>query len=1356
MVRTNFIYSRVCSLFLISLIFLSVFGVGVRAQSTPAVDLPVANPTTSTADSAVITNSPTVPSACFKGQVMDFVARSCVASGDVGKSFDDGVGPGRPFLYFMDRFRDRMTKTPGEYTAERINEMKMAIAGGDYNSAAKVVPYVTSGFERMSADVNKQFGDAQVTYGEWKGESPGYYSDFRDYRYALTQNVGEFSAIKYQLASKVADGTVTKEQANAVIDGADETITDTVVAEAVSIDERFAEEIVGSSNDEINRIDVIITSEVDSRGQGANRYNFNVPAIVGAKNLRLDALESSLMGRAGFNSEQLADFSDKIAQARLELQLGGDLYSQGFESDAVGSLSRIGLLISALENVDDSRDLLAVNDYAPAQSVEELNDEIIYESRQTLEDVSEASARLLDEFPVESHSEVTSGLVAIQERSEMVVSIANKIEEIKDAEVEKLKWDGLNVDGAQRIVSGKVADELYYVHGGRYVPEGFVTMAPYDDGTVGYSYGSGFPKGVDYIPFSGEPSVRFGETGYSWNSWAGGTYNTDYPSNYNPQAFERGDEVFTDIASDGSRVDRYATGYRVVGADGSVETFSYSEQTPRVTFVDGSVVSYGQTDGPHDYTVTFDGRTTVWVGNPAFHGEATDGQSDGRVVYIDTATGKSFVNGASHLSDAEYDTQTRTYSFSVGPQEWRFNSEKNSFSTPDKSVTVTPPVPTAPVGLVLSGESLTTADGTTWESDSTGTVLTEKNLKGESKDIVLAPNQIARSDSDGEGYIDFRGEEVDEVVLGDKIWEQTGSRVWATTDGSVVYDPVSGKTAGADGGEDLSGNYGSVVDSSGKVIERNTYSYKDYVYNPLTGRPEISSRAGMPSSQPVSGMDVYGNTWTRDVDGRYYTNSPSRDKSYYATSNQYSFSAGVAGTTYTVGSRAYIQNEKGEWTNSDGTSVSSRELPSGGQYTSSYNGGGYYRGDVRSPVGTRVVADDGKEYFVDSSKGWAMKNNAGNVVAVAPPRKDGVQMPSSAGGYAYAYGDYGKGYGYYSNGVGSTSEISAGAVRVGADGQTYTKTDAGDWKRADGTSVGNYPGYVSTVPGYGGYSIGGVYGASSGGYITEMESAARAAGYSSAAAGYEAYAARAGQPPSSYNPANTAAYTGSGWAYNSQTGGWEASTGGYASGTSGGGYYVGGSMPAGYGGTPYSSYTGGYYGPNDPAGPNYAGSTYGGYGYMAPSSGAYAGYASTSGYTGSTYGCANGACGGATYYSPSSSGTYVAPGTSYPSGGYYDPSGTYIASSSGTYTGTTSGTYSGTGGTYYSPEGTSSSSGSTGGESGTTSGTTSGGEGGSSGGSTSGGEGGGGTTGGVISEDGNVPTPNGFVCFFRILLGVSC
>ncbi len=1191
--------------------------------------------------------------------------------------------------------------------------------------------------EAVSENIRKTLEKSGRWLEEFSGEEVNYNEfqkgegEFNDFLYTKNMYVQNIEHLN-GIKGEILKSVDAGETTHVAVDGIFDALNNEgeVIAKIEEKENEFVDKV--AEEGEVTELEIKYTIyEYDKESGITENYYQNYDAQDYAGTMaRLDSLRTEIANSDLVYSREVENLFD---EAQLRAQLSQSEIQNEHYSDGYNEFYKSQYIMYNLENyVEEGERALNKIDETIVVGPAELNKEIEEENKKFVEEYASARDTIIEKYPEEVANLDNSYIVA-----QDVVALSEKINEVAEQELTKLEEAGKTEEEAEEIIEEKKVEEHYYNLGGRYFPPQYVSVST-DEETreIDYEYGGGFVKRYDYSDEAGDTNYIFGDDGYSWiTSLTGEKYSAPHPTDYEPERVKRGDEVFrTEVKTeDGNyNYEYYATGYKTTAPDGTETEVVYSDTADKMQFTGGAFVDYE----PTGYVVTYKGDSQVWQGNPAFDN------------YINLEDGKVFVPEVSPQEDATYKTEEKIYEDTYEGVKWTFDPATKIWTNDATKQTVPTTAPDAPIGYEEEAK-YTTEDGTEWtyEENAEKFAWHWKGVDGIEGDYIPAPNNYYSYDDETGNYIDVRGNSyVGAIDYRGEKWTMQGG-AWVS-EGKTTYDPKTGKTyiqygdAIEEVGADYR-NYGRMYDASGKETRSYNYNTGSYAWDPRTNSYGYYSEYGLANYDPANPTkhelkDAQGNivtTWVQDKDGRWRVEGSAGDTGYF----------------------------------------------------------GYEKYSNLAEIGTNVVGDDGKKYYVDSKLGWTTVDENGNSYAVAPPMVGGKQQPSSAmrtgmPGGNYATGGY-PGYygGYYDSATGSY----VGAT--GCSGGCY-----GDY--GYGTSY-----YGGSYAGGGGYDasgnyVGGSYGNydASGNYMPSGSySAPGTSGYPTAGttgyytSGYLPSTGVTGRYDSSY----ITAMGGSTGYFDKTTGAWVApSTTNYASyygGYAGGGAEVGrttvyngqtytvtaekgwtdasgnavapppGQPSSAAGSYSGSGYTGGYYSTSGtwvPSG-----------GYVAPSYDSATGTYTSSGYYDSTgtYVPSTGTYSttgpNAWTASGTSSGAYTggwnydsATGTYTPSGGYTVGAGTYDSatgtysygsntysggtydSSTGSYTVSGSGSYSG--GSYSGGTGTYSGSGSySGGDTSTSSSTsTSTSSGGDSGGTTSSGGDSGGSTGGESAPTGGV------------------
>ena len=514
------------------------------------------------------------------------------------------------------------------------------------------------------------------------------------------------------------------------------------------------------------------------------------------------------------------------------------------------------------------------------------------------------------------------------EQSKKVMGLTEKLTDDYFEEAEKLVAEGKTNEEVEAIMTERFSDEFRKAYGEDYIPPGFIepTVEDVETGTevevipIGeidkdffdtYDEGGGFVKDNLYTDPVTDYRYVFGDGGFSYTTPVGEIYNVEYPENYQPKTYSRGDEVYdySYRTADGEYEYKYtSTGYEVMNPDGTTESFTYPEGTYEV--VGGGKIEQKPTG--FDYTPD-EGAKITYDYNPEFkHYVASDGK-----VYV-PPEGTSY-----HSQYTNYDPSGKTYGYSYGGETWKYNPESNKWVS-SSGETYTPSAITgAPVGYE-DKEVYITERGETWSYDSsTGTW---KSSSGE--EYSPPPSSYYSYDSNTEHYTDAYGNtyersqfESSHEDYSGKTWSyDSNAGVWSSSSGES-YNPVTGTTS----------------DSSGQT----TYQYGSGGYYSAFSGGHYTDAGGSTWSQNPDGTWQSSSGETKSTAEGYVGSQYQGGGGYDAAGNYVGGDYGgyTASGTYT-GGNTYTQNTDGTWNDGGSTGTYSGGDSSGGSYSGGSTSGG--------------------------------------------------------------------------------------------------------------------------------------------------------------------------------------------------------------------------------------------------------------------------------------------------------------------------------------------------------------------------------------------------------------------------------
>src|SRR3989344_925129 len=701
----KFIFSKVNSVFLISLLFLSFFSVGVYAQDSTKN----ADPDISEEDGGSLFSCATAFCAegydCVEGVgcVPDenYVA-PVVFSKDIA-----GVTPDS-FWYFLDFFHT---------SKEAMGEMGLMAENGDYESYLEALENFD---EAVSEETNSLEGVSLdgVTLESLESNEHDGAQTLEDIQVNVLEYVEYLNAIEETLEGQVDNGVITKTQAENLVEGLDE-----IVNEIGSVVEERTQELIDvvADNNGVSKAEVELVYDDNFQNQYGSRFD-EISSIQDFLQLetKIDELEQEITQREADGD------TDGVAEVRNLLELARSHGESCLNSEEgnleVGGVNHINAGENIVDNVEDwlngefgdedeSYKLMPV--WPPIGEVE---------IRDQIEDDKEDAERFSNEDYYnsfkEKYADSPEKLAYIEqekERAGRVQELTTKLsdEGVLDKWFEELRAEGLSEEEVIAAVHEKFVDE-YEVIDGHYEVPGLYVL-PGDDGRPDVEWeitsieggpspevigigrieiietidpetgevkkeifgwwdsdgdgkgenvdvvkeGGGFAFGVPYELPSGE-IVTYSSIGYTITTEAGVTINIDYPEGYTPSSdyeYVYGDETYAFVTEEGDEVSFSPTGYEIEHVESGETLVEEAYVQEAVVFADGSSLD----NEPTGYVLNNnDGKAYVYAYNP-------DTQS-----YTDTTTGMVFVppTSASHIQRTAYDSITGTYKYSYNGVVW--------------------------------------------------------------------------------------------------------------------------------------------------------------------------------------------------------------------------------------------------------------------------------------------------------------------------------------------------------------------------------------------------------------------------------------------------------------------------------------------------------------------------------------------------------------------------------------------------------------------------------------------------------------------------------------------------------------
>ena len=668
----------------------------------------------------------------------------------------------------------------------------------------------------------------------------------------------------------------------------------------------------------------------------------------------------------------------------------------------------------------------------------------------------------------------------------------------------------------------------------------YAHSVPYSDPATGYIY-------------------TYGENNYVVTTRSGVSYTQEYPVGFATTAdFERGNEVYNyrSEAADGTIVEYIfsTTGYEanVESSDSAteetaseteaetVETVIANHEEVALPYAEGTYIFEGDgvgLVGPISVTYTDNtGLVTQWDYDPTWETSLVNGES-GQVFTPSEGT-------LYHDDVYNYDATNDEYVYSVADgSKWHYEGD-GVWKESTNGVVVQRSFVDGPVGHENAG-SYTDAKGIIWSWDSS-----DGTWQSSSGNVFAPPPSAYGYVAPDGTYTDYRGQ-VKPYVEGvvdatGKPWGfDAATGMWAASDGSKSWNMKTGECVGC--GDYKYGGYYTTSEGSTAPTEvrQNTYSNSYYVYNPSGTYTQYDNYQKFdPKYRVEEGKekqeDMNGNTWVKNADGSWKIDGSVAPSPTAPVDGSPSLSPATPSSSGRSGYAGY------------GSYVA------GGNYNGYYGGAatfGSYAGQQGAYVARPSTIVDGTgNGIIWHVRPDGMYNGVRPDGSTVTAEEYGASMGGSMGPGASGYGGY--------NPAAAAAGWPGGAYPGGV--APYSGSYTGP---VGGTPYNSYPGGYGTYdPATNTYS-GGNYGPE--GYSAAADAAAYAAAYPSSGGSYTGGSYTGGS------------YTGSGYtsggSYSGTTTGSGYTGGSYTGGSYTGGSYTGGSYTGGDSGsyTSGGSYTGG-------------------------------------------------------------------------------------------------------------------------------------------------------------------------------------
>ena len=1051
-VQTQMGFSRVYSFFLIFLMLIGLFSVGVSAQED--------SDATGTTETGFVFNPETA-----------------------------GVTPNVWYYPFVD-----WTHTPEECLAEA----GLMAESGDYESMRRALENFDVAVANEVKDVESTSLDG-VTLESIESQSHEGFQNLVDFQGDVLTYKEYANAIEEILDTQVESGQVSEEDVSIIVDELNTPINE-VGATFEEVTHDLVQEVADNSDVSPAKVEIVydnyIKDEYGGRTQEIADINdfLELDAKIAELEIEADALRESGDETGAVGVERLLTLAKSHGEDCLNSEEGN------FEAQVFNHLN-------SAENIVDNVEAYLAGEYSNLEdmpvwspySIEDIENEISMDG--------ESATKFIADYDTlrEEYKDDAGRLAWIEQekkRSEKRQEVAEKLPAVIDTWGEDLRANGLTEDEVITQINDWVVGE-YEVMNGHYQPTGLYQRpggttdninsdvgmgrmqvietidpetgeiekeifgwyngAPVED----VSEGGGFALNTPYKDDSGY-TYTYGLEGYTVETASGVVHNIDYPEDYTPSSdYSYGDEVSEYTTDNGNVVTYSTTGYQVTDLETEEVLVDGAYTQEAVTFADGSSLD----NKPTGYVFSNnDGESYVYSYNPETRS------------YTDYTTGKVFNSPtSSHSQRTVYDSVAGTYSYAYNGDVWTTPGD-GTWTSPTGQIVNLPSVP-APVGYEGEG-SYMTPSGKSWTYDSAKDTWTETTTGAS---YTPSPNNYIRYD-ERTGYMTgSRGEALasvgTSVTINGETFTVTAENGWTNSQGQATappYDSMTGRqypssATGMTGGASGSGGYGGQWQYS-PFDKTWVSSDTGDTYDPSTGQVTKSDGTVIDSNRPAGedegscyGCYYQGGQGSEGTSGqpRAYT----YDSGSYARNVDGSYAYVESDGQY-QGPTSMKDAQGTEWTRATDGSWSST---AGGTYMAGSNGIGGFAPGGYTPDGSYTAPSGG---YSDGYSGGAYGS------------------PAQSGGYGtyspttgWSGGEYGPGgYSYAADAAANaatwaSSSPSSSGSWSGTTGDSWSGPTSGSYSGGDsggssggGESGGSYSGGES-----GGSSGGGDSGGSSGG-----------------------------------------------------------------------------------------------------------------------------------------------------------------------------------------------------------------------------------------------------------------------------------
>ncbi|MBI2004497.1 hypothetical protein HYS72_03485 [Candidatus Pacearchaeota archaeon] len=347
---------------------------------------------------------------CGAGTFHDFINDECRSPEFIGEVESSGFfgGTFEGIRYALSNTESK-ARLSALFTAEEITQFEQALADGDYESVEKAAGEIG---RRMS-----QSSNAMENY--YGGVDPGYYDyitgidegsvwiPISDAERAHQQNIAEIERSKDNILRFLADGKLTQEQADKIINGMSgpEKLS-TIIAHSKY---ELMQEVVADSDGQITLLEMEYRERANDDAIGFTELHYKDSVSrddIAENKYILDSLKKEIIES---DERDFAEVDELFMQARMAQQDARDALVNEDYKEAHESFQEAGYLIRIIDDYNREGNNVLNNVHEDFdKTFEEINQEVEEENKQIIEDyetegVKEKIIETYPEYKTELH-----------------------------------------------------------------------------------------------------------------------------------------------------------------------------------------------------------------------------------------------------------------------------------------------------------------------------------------------------------------------------------------------------------------------------------------------------------------------------------------------------------------------------------------------------------------------------------------------------------------------------------------------------------------------------------------------------------------------------------------------------------------------------------------------------------------------------------------------------------------------------------------------------------------------------------------------------------------------------------------